>query len=130
MHVAYNPMVIEYLYNSRMPFEIKQLVEEVVVTRQARAAMVIVVEMAVVTKPTMGMPITVPTPPTPPTQPTPTVPTTMEVADTTAFTTRLVPTVHLTMTATTPGTIQTVKSCTVLSDSVGLQSLVLLSPEV
>ena len=118
-------------YNSRMPFEIKQLVEEVVVTRQARAAMEIVVEMAVVTKPTMGMPITVPTPPTPaPTVPTPTVPTTMVVADTTAFTTRLVPTVHLTMTATTPGTIQTVKSCTVLSDSVGLQSLVLLSPEV
>jgi hypothetical protein len=130
MHVAYNPMVIEYLYNARMSSEIKQLVEEVVVTRQARAAMVIVVEMAVVTRPTMGMPITVPTPPTPPTQPTPTVPTTMVVADTTAFTTRLVPTLHLTMTATTPGTIQTVKSCTVLSDSVGLQSLVLLSPEV
>jgi hypothetical protein len=127
MHVAYNPMVIEYLYNARMSSEIKQLVEEVVVTRQARAAMVIVVEMAVVTRPTMGMPITVPTPPT---QPTPTVPTTMVVADTTAFTTRLVPTLHLTMTATTPGTIQTVKSCTVLSDSVGLQSLVLLSPEV
>ena len=135
-------------YNSRMPFEIKQLVEEVVVTRQARAAVEIVVVVVVVTKPAMGMPMTVVITTTTTTSNITTITTTMMVIANTTFTTITIITIqtqeeemeeeeitmtwYLMMTAT--GTKETVKSwviwCTVLSGSVGLQSLVPLSPEV